>query len=51
MSSEMERLDQPPKKVEFKRGEVINIEGFRFTVIQVCPPPHNTITLQLIGPA
>lgn len=38
-------------EILFKHGEVIDIRGCQFKVIQIVGTPHNTITLQTVSMA
>lgn len=46
LMSEKELL---PQEILFNHGEIINIKGCDFKVIQIVGTPHNTITFQSIG--
>lgn len=36
-------------EILFKHGEIIDIKGCQFKVIQIVGTPHNTITLQTVA--
>lgn len=45
----MDESELKKYEILFKHGEVIDIKGCTFKVIQIVGSPHNTITLQSIS--